>query len=517
MSGFTSLGKKFSGGGGGNGNLNANSIGPFGTTLTSDPTPSAQGAFVFGINTSVWVTSSVGSGATVSASEGVMTCSSGNSISGSAGIQLNRSLKYRPGQGSMCRITSIFGTGATDTLQLAGVGNEEAGFYFCRQNSNFGILHRERSKREIRSFTITSAPAGAATIVVTLDGKPISVSINGGGSANQTSHQLSQADYSQVGSGWTAESIDGIVYFVSKIPGPHSGTFSMTNLGSSIATVATTQVGVLPTQTFISQSQWNIDPMDGTGPSRFTLDPAQGNIYGVGFQFLGFGNPTFSVEDPETGLLTNCHMIRSANNRTTTIVRNPFMAARWEAINSGSAATSVTVKGASAGTFTEGIVARGIGPSFSSTVERTGAAADIDTNLVPVLTLRANSIYQGQCCYGELEPFNLSVGSDTGNASSTTLLRVLVYKNAILTGPVNFQHVNSTVSIAAIDAAATGLTVGTNTQLVKTFVVAANQAIILSLSGENFFISNGETLTVACQTNKNVSDAIVSLSWFEDQ
>lgn len=516
MSGFTSLGKKLLGGAAGGASLNANATGPFGTSIVSNQTPAAQGAFIYGVNSVQWTTSSIGSGASVTVSEGVMTCSSGNSISGSAEIRLGRAVKYRAGQGSMARLTAVFGSGVTDTLQLAGIGNDECGYYFARQGTNFGILHRERSKREIRSFTITSPPAGAATVVVTLDGKSISVPINGGGSNNQTSYQLSQADYSQVGSGWTAESIDGIVYFTSKIPGPFDGSFTMTN-GGSIATMATVQSGTLPTQTFISQSQWNVDTMDGNGPSRFTINPAQGNIYGVGFQYLGFGNPFFSIEDPETGLLTSCHMIKSANSRITTIVKNPQMTAKWQAINSGSSATSVSIKGASAGVFTEGIVTRNIGPAFATTVERTGIANDIDTNLVPVLTVRANTIFQGQSCYGEVDPFNLSVGSDTGSASSTILLKVLIYKNAGLTGPVNFQHVDSTRSIAAVDTAATGLTVTSRTQLIKTLVIAANQSEILKLADENFFLTSGETITIACQTNKNTSDVIATLSWFEDQ
>ena len=53
MSGFTSLGKKNSGGSGGDGTYNANAIGPFGTSLVSSMTPSGQGTFVHGINSAI--------------------------------------------------------------------------------------------------------------------------------------------------------------------------------------------------------------------------------------------------------------------------------------------------------------------------------------------------------------------------------------------------------------------------------------------------------------------------------
>ena len=515
MPGFTTIGSttSFSS----DGSVNANAVGPFGTSLSSELHPAGQAAFIYGVNPVEWTSSSVGSGAFVSAAQGVMTSSSGTSTSGSADVRLSRSLKYRPGQGSVCRLTAIFDPGAPDTVQLAGIGNEESGYYFAQRNTEFGVLHREKSTREIRSFSITVPPAGAATITVTLGGATKSVAINGGGTANQTSYQLSQADYSQVGSGWSAESIDGTIYFTSKVPGPVDGTFSLFNGATQIATTATVQSGVLPVDTFISQSQWNIDTMDGNGASRFTLDRTYGNVYGIGYQYLGFGNAFFSIENPDTGLLTACHMIKNANRRTSTNIRNPQMTARWSVVNSGSLATPVSIKGASAGVFTEGMVVRNIGPAFASGASRVGAALDIDTNLVPVMTLRANTIFQGQCNYGELDLFNISVGTDTGSAASTILMEVYVYKNAVLGGPVNFQHVDSNKSIAAVDLAATAVSVGQKTQLLKSFVVGSNEAIVLSIQNENFFLSSGETLTLAAKTNRLNTDATFSLSWFEDQ
>ena len=516
MTGFTTIGKKSSTTT--EGIVNANSVGPFGTPLSAELHPVGQGAFVYSVNSTQWVTSSVGSGALVTASLGMMTSSSGTSASGSADVRLARSIKYRPGQGCMGRLTAIFDPGAPDTVQLVGVGNEESGYYFAQRNTEFGILHRERSRREIRSFSITTPPAGAATIVVTLNGATKSVAINGGGSANQTSYQLSQADYSQVGSGWNAESIDGTVYFVSRVPGPvNGGTFSLFNGAVEIATKATVQTGVLPVDTFVSQSQWNIDTMDGSGPSRFTLNPRYGNIYAVGYQYLGFGNAFFSIENPESGLLEACHMIVNAGRRTTTTVRNPQMTARWSVANSGSLATSVSVKGASAGLFNEGISVKNIGPAFATGSVRVGAAVDIDTTLVPVLTLRANTIFMGECCYGELEPFNIAVGTDTGSAASTILTEIFVYKNAVLGGPVNFQHVDASKSVAAADLASTSITVGPRTQLVKSFIVGANTSIILDIDRENFFLTSGETLTIAARTNRLNTDATFSISWFEDQ
>ncbi|NBP02988.1 MAG: hypothetical protein EBU90_23325 [Proteobacteria bacterium] len=234
-------------------------------------------------------------------------------------VRLSRHARYRAGQGVMCRLTSVFDAGQADTKQLAGIGNDESGYYFCKNGTDFGILHRERSKREIRSFAITAQ--GSVTVVVTLAGESTSFAINGGSNANQTSYLISQQDYSNVSSGWKAESIDGIVYFIADKPGPFGGTFSITVSGVSIVSSASTvQVGELPIETFITQSLWNIDTMDGNGASRTNIDTSKGNIYGIGYQYLGFGDPVFSIENPETGLLTDVHRIQTANAKNRLVL-----------------------------------------------------------------------------------------------------------------------------------------------------------------------------------------------------
>jgi len=515
MSGFTSLGKKSSGVGGGGG-TNVNAIGPFGSSLVSSMSPAAQATFSYGTtpNNLLWVTSSNGIAASVVVSEGIVSCSSGNSISGSSMVRLSRHARYRAGQGVMCRLTSVFDAGQADTKQLAGIGNDESGYYFCKNGTDFGILHRERSKREIRSFAITAQ--GSVTVVVTLAGESTSFAINGGSNANQTSYLISQQDYSNVSSGWKAESIDGIVYFIADKPGPFGGTFSITVSGVSIVSSASTvQVGELPIETFITQSLWNIDTMDGNGASRTNIDTSKGNIYGIGYQYLGFGDPVFSIENPETGLLTDVHRIQTANAKNRLVLRNPSTTARWEAINSGSSASNVTIKGASAAIFNEGETVRNIGVAFS-----TGSIkASVGATEVPALTIRVNRIFNSQASYGEVSLFNLAVGCDPGNSATGKFLKVKIYKNAVLAGPINFQYVDSSRSLVACDTTATSISAGPRTQTLKEIVVAANDSVILKLSDENFYISNGETITVAVQRggSSDVDNALISLGWFEDQ
>lgn len=507
MSGFNSLNKNLVGGPAG-----SLSVNPFGSLNASEQTPTAQAAFTYGINSTQWVSSSNGDSAQVVAVNGIVTCSSGISTSGSANVRLRRGLKYRAGQGGIGKITAIFDPGVAGTAQIAGLGNPDCGYYFTKSGTNFGVLHVATGKREIRKLTM-SAAAGTENVTITLDGRSKTFAITGSSNLNQTSYLIAEHDFSQVGTGWDAEAIDGTVYFISnRAQGTLTGSYGLTTSGTASGSFDIIQSGAAVTQTFVTQSAWNIDKMDGTGESRIVLNTSKGNVYGIGYQYLGFGNAIFSVEDPNKGVLVPVHMIKNTNARDSVVLRNPHLFARWSVVNAGSS-TGVSLKGASAATFVEGQINRNIGPAFATGSIKSG----VTTTIVPILTIRPNLVFKDQMSYAEIDPYNISVGADFGNASGTDILTVYVYRNATLIGPVNFSYVNSNLSTCAGDNAATGVIVGTNTQILKTFSVAPNNATTLTLATGEFFVPFKETLTIAASTSGGTAKVVANLSWYEDQ
>jgi len=81
-------------------------------------------------------------------------------------------------------------------------------------------------------------------------------------------------------------------------------------------------------------------------------------------------------------------------------------------------------------------------------------------------------------------------------------------------GSINFQYVNSSNSTCEADFAATGITT-TGTTLVKSFIVAANNSLTLTVS--KFYVGFREILTIATQTTGNTAKVSANLSWYEDQ
>lgn len=69
---------------------------------------------------------------------------------------------------------------------------------------------------------------------------------------------------------------------------------------------------------WIPQSTWNLDPMNGLGPSGTNINFGDqfGNVFQLQMQYLGFGGLIFYVEDPVTATFTKVHVIKYANTNT---------------------------------------------------------------------------------------------------------------------------------------------------------------------------------------------------------
>lgn len=58
---------------------------------------------------------------------------------------------------------------------------------------------------------------------------------------------------------------------------------------------------------FVRQENWNIDPLDGTGPSGKTLRPENGQVWNFPFTWYGHGALVVAVQDARTGQMLAVH------------------------------------------------------------------------------------------------------------------------------------------------------------------------------------------------------------------
>ena len=98
--------------------------------------------------------------------------------------------------------------------------------------------------------------------------------------------------------------------------------------GSSFGVVLRKTINGIKTDTFISQSSWNLDKLTGTGPSGNILDTTKAQIYTIDYEWLGVGRIRYGVV--QKGVLIYVHEINNYNSLDTVYLRNPNLPIRYE-------------------------------------------------------------------------------------------------------------------------------------------------------------------------------------------
>lgn len=485
----------------------------FGALDVSTITPQGQGDFVHGVSDKIFTTGSFTS-PSVTATNGMASVTTGTAPTSWSQVALRRGVKYRPGQGSVGRITALYDTPVANNYQLVGLGNNECGYFIGYQGTDFGILHQETSQVEIRALTVTTG-AGTETVTVTLDGTAVDVDVVGGSDTSQTAYQLATfGDYSQAGdAGFTADVVGSVVYFrARKANSTSTGTYSVSGTGI-VGTFAQTKAGTDPTLTFIPQSSFNGDRVDGSGPSGLVLDPQKGNVYQVEYQYLGFGNAKFRVEDPDTGKFIYMHSIKNANNRTTPVLKDPNSLLVAECYNVGNT-SAVTLKTVSMGSFIDGVV-RKLDPKFARSFAWT--SLNSAGNIRPLALIKADSVFNGETSYGEFDLLRVGGSNEANNQTLT----VSLYVGAEIEDDVNYVNVDetrSTVSIAELDPSNGANTISNLADIEPfyEFIIGGNSSVGISLEDLGFVFNQNDPVCIAVTTSGQVSGQI-TINWFEQQ
>jgi hypothetical protein len=103
----------------------------------------------------------------------------------------------------------------------------------------------------------------------------------------------------------------------------------------------------------VNQSSWNLDKLDGTGPSGVTLDTTKANIFTIDIQWLGVGRVRMGITDT-LGQVIYCHEFRNANSFTTVYMTTANLPLRFELENTGTAASGTTLRQICASVTSEG-------------------------------------------------------------------------------------------------------------------------------------------------------------------
>lgn len=111
---------------------------------------------------------------------------------------------------------------------------------------------------------------------------------------------------------------------------------------STLSFVERSLVTGIVSEARVSQANWNIDKLDGTGPSGYTLDITKAQILWMDIEWLGLG--TVRLGFVIDGKFIHCHSFNHANLITSTYITTASLPLRYEIENTATTASSSTLK-----------------------------------------------------------------------------------------------------------------------------------------------------------------------------
>lgn len=418
---------------------------------------------------------------------------SGTSANGYGAIQSFRSINYKTGEGGLLRFTARFPNNYASSWQGVGaitIGDELS---FGYNGTQFGIWHRYHGKAEVRLLTLSVGAGGAETATVFINGTEYSIPLSSGAT---TLNAKEIADWITANvTTWTAWQNGSTVTLVSLSDGEKDGTFSFASSGTADGEWSTLTTGVTKTSDFIAQTDWNVN-------TRADLDPTKGNVYQINYQYLGYGNIYFFIENPDSGRFELVHVLKFANKNTQTSVGNPSFHLGLYATNITNT-SNIAVYSASIAAFVQGFESKTRNPrAFKSSKT---ISSGVLTNL---LTIRNKRVLNGTINQIEIEPYFISISSE---AVKNVIIEV--YTSPSVAGAANFQDVESGL-VAEIDADGGEVSGGT---LMLATAVGPSGSTVINLTDIRLRIPPTLTFTIAARLTSGAAAVVTATAtWYED-
>jgi hypothetical protein len=133
--------------------------------------------------------------------------------------------------------------------------------------------------------------------------------------------------------------------------GTDNGVYLQLN-NNTLSFVERSLVTGVVTESVVNQSSWNVDKLDGTGPSGVVLDITKAQILFADIEWLGEG--TIRLGFIIDGVFILCHRFNHANLITSTYITTASLPLRYEITNTGITLNSSTLKQVCSTVISEG-------------------------------------------------------------------------------------------------------------------------------------------------------------------
>jgi len=259
-----------------------------------------------------------------------------------------------------------------------------------------------------------------------------------------------------------------------------------------------------------TQDNWFHDTLDGSGPSKITLDVTKAQILFFDIEWLGVGSVRcgFVID----GRFIHCHTFNHANIIDSVYMTTAMLPLRYEIENLAATTSSSTLKQICSAVISEGgYEPRGEPKSFGLNLDQQRQLATLATNY-PVISLRLNPDFIDDA---------VIIRDISILAISSASYKVSLVRDATITGEVwaNVSSVSSVQYNSNNSATMTGGTI-----VFSDYFASTNQGTGKINVGPDLFKYQLErngltntplTFTLAVQASSNSANVVASIDWEE--
>ena len=173
----------------------------------------------------------------------------------------------------------------------------------------------------------------------------------------------------------------------------------------------------------VPQSQWNLDKLDGTGPSNISASYDNGQIWTFDFEWLGMGR--VRCGQVIGGEFIYCHEFLHGNIEKNVYMGSPNLPLRYEIRSTGGAGSMTHICSA--------IMSEGGSKSLGSYHSVSTKNTHVDANTIGTVYALCGIRLATESFVAQIEPSNMSLLALTNDAFQWKLLL-----NPVLTGSVNW-------------------------------------------------------------------------------
>lgn len=277
--------------------------------------------------------------------------------------------------------------------------------------------------------------------------------------------------------------------------------------GTTVNLVRRSKTSGTVVETRVSQSQWNIDKLDGTGPSGYTLDLTKSQILFSEYEWLGVGSVRLGFVIDGKPIIV--HQFNHANVISGVYMTTASLPVRYEIENTGTTSGNSTLQQICVTVISNGGYERKVSPTI---VKMTTVKNLSSTSFIPLITIRLKS--------GRMDSVVIPSQYDVlADSSSGMLFEVAMIRNSTLTGS---SYVASNSPNVEYDISATSMTDGTQQYL--EYSTASNKITTpLNTTQEyNFDLQLGrdlngvsDTLTLAARAITGTGTIIGSMTFYD--